>query len=361
MFSHIIADSATPQGFNDRPAFLSPEAGVRVSLDHSAAPRWEVIDVGGALALRTLATKQYLSASSDGKVVDLYGTDDASGRQHWVLEDGGFIKVAGGMAPGAPLYLTRLGNLKVKLAPSKTPQGKWKLSSAAPLKKPKRPQPPSPPTAPPTHLEECFKQMEANGPIRNVPYASWRDAYATLKGGDNREYLVYKGETRKDEVLKALVDLNRRTEAAVAKFTQLHPGDPRAANLRPFGPGDGCPNIHQMTPNDGGRAYAQGPWIHTLVPIGSWDNTPNWEMYYALHELAHVMGAWSHNPVFYQNYHDIAAAAAAAGVYDNSTCCAPPFPDTPAGYGAWNPFTHEGLAECQRLARKFENDPFIGR
>lgn len=372
-FAAVLANSPTPEGFNDRPAYLSPGPGAgAVGLDHAAAPRWEVVDVKpGVVALRTTTTKAYLSVSADGKVVDLYGADDGSGRQHWVVLEDGTLRVETGMAPGAPAYLCRAGNLKVKLvaAPEAkaSPQAKWTLVAAivaaaqGPKKQPPRPQPTTPPTAPPTQgLEDCFKQMESNGPIRNVPYASWRDAYVVMRGADGREYLVYKGEAHPDEVVKALVDLNRRTEAAVAKFISLYPNDPRTPNLRPFAP-DGCPNVHQMTPNDGGRAYAQGAWIHTMVPVGSWDNTPNWEMYYALHELAHIMGAWSHNPTFYQNYHDIAQAAAAAGVYDNSSCCAPPFPDTPSGYGAWNPFTPEGLAQCQKLAAKYRDDPLIGR
>lgn len=126
-----------PEQFKNRsrPVFLQP-IRERVCLD-ALRSTWDVADHGAYLTIRD-SLGMYLSVKPDGSLIDLYPVDDGSGRQRWVSSpapDGAVrLRVAGGMNPGAPAWLARLGGLKVCLRAGPAPQTAWRLLRPPPPK-----------------------------------------------------------------------------------------------------------------------------------------------------------------------------------------------------------------------------------
>ncbi len=137
--------------FPKRPVFLQPvPPGAPLPL----APLRAVWDArqGGSYWTFSDHTGNFLSVSADGSVVDTFPADDASGRQRWTLDplpNGGFvIKNYGGMDPGAPRFLARMGNLKVRMRRDAADHTCRWLVAVPPAMPPVPPMPPSGTLAP---------------------------------------------------------------------------------------------------------------------------------------------------------------------------------------------------------------------
>ncbi|HEY9697856.1 MAG TPA: CAP domain-containing protein [Trichocoleus sp.] len=154
--------------------------GTKVDLYHtddgSGRQQWLFEDIGnGKYRIRVAGgisnSRRYLSCTSDGTKVDLYHTDDNSGRQQWLFEDIGNgkrrIRVAGGISNSRRYLSCTSDGTKVDLYHTDDNSGRqqWTLQSAT--------------AAPNSMADEILKAHNRYRAEVGVPALTWSNTLAS--------------------------------------------------------------------------------------------------------------------------------------------------------------------------------------